>query len=59
MHRGKNNKLSKEGQGNAYRTKKKDVKMNYLILVPATIQPTEQIKCLKRPVIRLFSVINF
>jgi hypothetical protein len=58
MHRGKNKTLSQEGQGNAYRTKE-DVKMNYLFSVPATIYPTEQIICLKRPVIRLFLVTNF
>jgi len=32
--------------------------MNYLFLVPATIHPTEQIMCLKGPVITLFSVNN-
>jgi len=44
MHRGKNNELSKEGKGNTYRAKK-EVKMNYLFLVPATIHPTAHVVC--------------
>ena len=59
MHRGTNNEPTKEGKGNAYRTKKKQIKMNYLSLVPATILPKPRIICLNLPKTRLFSVTNF